>query len=246
MATPDLIIPDWPAPEGVRAIQTTRVGGVSVAPWDSLNLGDHVGDTANHVHENRQLLYEYGQLPRMPVWLHQVHGTDVASSPSASCADARTSSHPGEVCAVMTADCLPLLLTNRDATEVAAIHAGWKGLAAGILGATVAKMASDPAELIVWMGPAIGPKAFEVGHDVREAFLSVNPVHQQAFAPVDADHWLVDIYLLASQQLNSLGVHSIYGGGYCTVSESERFYSYRRDGVTGRMASLIWIQEKRS
>ncbi len=235
----ELITPDWPAPTGVWALTTTRLGGVSPAPYDSLNLGDHVGDAPQAVAENRRILREV--LPSEPRWLSQVHGCSVADAgESGPCeADAAIALEPGRVCAVLTADCLPVLLCDKAGTRVAAVHAGWRGLADGVLEATVARMAGD--ELMAWLGPAIGPDAFEVGDEVREAFLERDPGAEAAFQPSPQGRWLADLYTLARRRLAAAGVGAVYGGGLCTYTDSERFYSYRRDGVTGRIASLIWL-----
>jgi YfiH family protein len=237
------IIPDWPAPTNVRAVQTTRIGGVSAGPYASLNLGDHVGDDPAAVAQNRALLRI--NLPADPVWLKQVHGNAVVDADSAGGvpeADASVARKPGTVCAVMTADCLPLLLCDEAGTVVAAAHAGWRGLAGGVVEAAVRAINVAPERLLVWLGPAIGPQTFEVGEDVRQAFLSHHAGAVQAFAPHGDGKWLADIYLLARQRLALLGVSRVYGGGLCTYSDSERFYSYRRNGATGRMASLIWLE----
>jgi hypothetical protein len=236
---------DWPAPANVRAVQTTRIGGVSVEPYASLNLGGHVGDDPAAVAQNRVLLR--AKLPADPVWLKQVHGNIVADGDSAGGvpeADASVAHKPGKVCAVMTADCLPLLLCDDAGTVVAAAHAGWRGLAGGVVEAAVRAMNVAPARLLVWLGPAIGPQAFEVGEDVRQAFLSHYAGAAQAFAPHGDGKWLADIYLLARQRLALLGVARVYGGGLCTYRDKEQFYSYRRDGATGRMASLIWLEPR--
>lgn len=238
----ELITPGWPAPPNVHAAATTRQGGVSQPPYNSLNLGDHVGDDPAAVAENRRRLREALALPAEPRWLNQVHGvcavdaTDVA----APCkADASISRQPGVVCAVLTADCLPLLLCDRVGTRVAAVHAGWRGLLDGIVETTVAQLGSD--ELLAWLGPAIGPAAFEVGDEVRDAFISADTTASEAFIPSPGGRWLADIYALARGRLHRAGVDAIYGGEHCTYTEAERFYSYRRDGVTGRMASLVWL-----
>lgn len=246
------IIPEWPAPANVRALQTTRDGGVSVGAYATFNLGDHVGDDPVAVARNRALLR--GSLPAEPVWLKQVHGNIVADAdrtegvPDADAARAR---QPGKVCAVMTADCLPLLLCDEAGTVVAAAHAGWRGLAGGVVEATVKAMNVAPERLLVWLGPAIGPQAFEVGEEVRQAFMAHDPEAAKAFVPshaLRAQHsglstqkWLADIYLLARQRLSHLGVERVYGGGLCTYTDAEHYYSYRRDQATGRMASLIWL-----
>lgn len=246
------IIPDWPAPPNVRALQTTRDGGVSVGAYASFNLGDHVGDDPVAVARNRALLRV--DLPSDPIWLKQVHGNVVADADSAvgvPDADAALARQPGKVCAVMTADCLPLLLCDEAGTVVAAAHAGWRGLAGGVVEATVKAMNVAPERLLVWLGPAIGPAAFEVGDEVRQAFVAHDPEAAKAFAPrfpltphpspLTAQKWLADIYLLARQRLALLGVERVYGGGLCTFTDARKFYSYRRDQATGRMASLIWL-----
>jgi len=238
----DLITPDWLAPGNVRAFSTTRKCGFSKGQWGQLNLGAHCGDNPEHVHQNRDLLQ--GLLPSCPRWLRQVHGTAVADwsdtyHPEIE-ADAIVSSQPGQVCAVLTADCLPVLFCNKAGTKVAAAHAGWRGLAAGVLESTVLAMDSDPSQLMAWMGPAIGPEAFEVGEDVFKEFTDLHPDNRIAFRPYN-DRWLADIYELARMALLRVGVQQVYGGQYCTYSESKRFFSYRRDGVTGRMVSLIWL-----
>lgn len=239
----DLILPDWPAPANVCAAQSTRTGGVSRAPWHSLNLGSHVGDDVASVRTNRERLAACLNLPSEPVWLEQVHGIRVLTLPAENdnlTADAVVSRTPGRVCAVMTADCLPVLFCDQAGTVVAAAHAGWRGLAAGVLEATLQEMQVDPDTVLAWLGPAIGPRAFEVGGEVREAFMAHSGLAEEAFAP-QGDKWLADIYHLARLRLAAAGVHHIYGGEHCTVSEPERFFSYRRDGQTGRMASLVWL-----
>ncbi len=236
-----LILPDWPAPANVKAVQTARQGGWSLPPYDSLNLGTHVGDDAMRVERNRNLLNDV--LPSEPVWLEQVHGTEVALAEAAGCrtvADACISRRKNAVCAVMTADCLPVLLCDRDGTVVGAAHAGWRGLANGVLEATVKAMDVAPDHLMAWLGPAIGPTAFEVGAEVREVFIQHDPAAVSAFTPM-AGKYLADIYQLARQRLQALGLTQISGGEFCTYTERERFFSYRRDGVTGRMATMIWI-----
>ncbi|MEN6586737.1 MAG: peptidoglycan editing factor PgeF [Sulfuricella sp.] len=246
--TQDWIVPDWPAPANVHALVTTRGGGASVAPYASLNLGDHVGDDPAAVAANRRMLQ--ASLPAEPVWLKQVHGRGIAAANHATGvpeADGSVARKPGVVCAVLTADCLPVLLCDRAGTAVAAAHAGWRGLADGVVEAAVQAMAVEAGELLAWLGPAIGPRAFEVGGEVRQIFMEHDPAAELAFVPsANAGKWLADIYLLARQRLARIGVSAVYGGDYCTYSDAERFYSYRRDGVTGRMASLIWVdQEKR-
>ena len=236
------IIPDWPAPKQVRTLQTTRLGGVSSTPYDSLNLGDHVGDAPLAVAHNRMLLNTL--LPSEPVWLEQAHGTLVANADHASClpqADACIARHRAAVCVVMTADCLPVLLCDKQGSVVGAAHAGWKGLAAGVIEATVQAMDVAPQNLMAWLGPAISQDAFEVGDEVRAAFIAAQPQALEAFIPGQNGKWFADIYTLARLRLNALGITQIYGGGYCTYRERERFFSYRRDGATGRMGTFIWL-----
>ena len=238
-----MILPDWPVPARVKSLMTTRRGGISTAPWASLNLGDHVGDDPAHVLANRARLRQH--LPADPGWLRQVHGNKVVEDGGGE-ADAAFTRRAGTVCAVLVADCLPVLFCDRAGSVVAAAHAGWRGLAGGVLEATVAAMGTRPAELLAWMGPAIGPQAFEVGDEVRQAFVDHHPETAAAFAPQPSvagakPKWLADIYQLARVRLNRAGVTAIYGGGRCTYREAEEFFSYRRDGVTGRMAALIWL-----
>lgn len=238
-----MLLPTWPAPAGVFSLMTTREGGVSCPPWDSLNLGDHVGDDAAHVAENRARLRV--QLPAEPAWLKQIHGATVVDvSSDELTADASITRQAGCVCAVLTADCLPVLFCDRAGRVVAAAHAGWRGLAQGVLEATVAAMQVPPGDVLAWMGAAIGPDAFEVGDDVRQAFIKQHPEAAAAFVPHPSGvpgKWLADMYQLARNRLNRVGVQAIYGGGRCTFNEAGLFYSYRREGVTGRMASLIWL-----
>ena len=238
-----MLLPTWPAPAGVFGLMTTREGGVSCPPWDSFNLGDHVGDDAAHVAENRARLRV--QLPAEPAWLKQIHGTTVVDAgPDVLTADASVTRQAGCVCAVLTADCLPVLFCDRAGRVVAVAHAGWRGLAQGVLEATVAAMQVPPAEVLAWMGAAIGPDAFEVGDEVRQAFIKQHPEAAAAFVAHPSGvpgKWLADIYQLARNRLNRVGVQAIYGGGRCTFNEAGHFYSYCREGVTGRMASLIWL-----
>ncbi len=237
--------PEWPAPAWVRTLVTTRAGGISRERYASFNLGQHVGDEVAAVDHNRAMLGEQLQLEIS--WLEQVHGTKVVEAASEAparglCADAQWTRQRGLACAIMTADCLPVLLCDRAGTIVAAAHAGWRGLADGILEATVATMAAPPETLLAWLGPAIGPQAFEVGAEVRERFCVWNAASAQAFTPGEAPgKWWCDLFLLARLRLQQAGVTAVYGGGVCTYSDSQRFYSYRRDGVTGRFASLIWL-----
>ena len=245
------IIPDWPAPENVRSLQTTRNGGVSIAPYHSLNLGDHVGDAPLAVARNRMLLQPL--LPSEPVWLKQVHGTVVVDAEQADCwpeADACVSSHPGAACVVMTADCLSVLLCDDQGSVVGVAHAGWRGLCDGVIEQTVQAMKVQPANLMAWFGPAIGSQAFEVGDEVRAAFVAKQPQAAAAFIPSpivgegsgEGKKFLADIYQLARLRLNDVGVTRIYGGGLCTYTDSANFFSYRRDGVTGRMGTFIWLE----
>lgn len=239
----DLIIPGWPAPRGVRALVTTRQGGSSGGPWSSLNLASHVGDDAAAVAENRARLRVH--LPSGPPWLTQVHGVrcvDAATAQVGVEADASFTRARGVVCAVLTADCLPLLLCDENATVVAAVHAGWRGLADGVIEASVATLAVPGEKLLAWLGPAIGPQNFEVGAEVRAAFLARDAAAAAAFTALGEGKWLCDIYHLARQRLAALGIQRVTGAGFCTVRERERFYSFRQDNVTGRMASCIWLE----
>lgn len=238
-----MIQPDWPAPARVKCLMTTREGGVSQAPWTCLNLGDHVGDDPLHVAANRARLRR--QLPAEPGWLRQVHSARVVElgrEPNPE-ADASFTRESGQVCAVLTADCLPVLLCDRAGSVVAAAHAGWRGLAGGVLESTVAAMQVPPQGILAWLGAAIGPQAFEVGDEVREAFVAQYPQAAAAFVSQPTPgKWLADIYQLARIRLAHAGVQAIHGGGRCTFSEADSFFSYRRDGVTGRMAALIWLE----
>ncbi|MGE0029495.1 MAG: peptidoglycan editing factor PgeF [Steroidobacteraceae bacterium] len=237
------LVPDWPAPPGVRATVTTRAGGVSSGPWASFNLASHVGDDPAAVAENRRRLRAALDLPAEPSWLQQVHGHAVARLPGPlpEAADAAVVFGRGPVCAVLVADCLPVFLASRDGDRVGVAHAGWRGLAAGVIEATVVALGCDPARLVAWLGPGIGPRAFEVGEDVRSAFMEGDPVAASHFHPGRAGRWLADLPALARRHLMKCGVASVHGGGTCTVSDPARFYSYRRDGVTGRMAALAWL-----
>mgnify|MGYP001277082871 CR=1 FL=1 len=264
---PNWIVPDWPAPSNVRALMTTRNGGVSRAPFNAMNPATHVGDDADAVAENRRILRSV--LPAEPLWLNQVHGNRVVEVAARSApptrfsalsplgtggeitpeADASLAREAGQVCVVLTADCLPVLFCDTGGTVVAAAHAGWRGLLAGVLEETVRAMQLAPERILAWLGPSIGPDSFEVGPEVREAFVSRQPVAGIAFRPAfpgtldeSPRKWLADLYLLARIHLADLGVQQVFGGTACTYRESERFFSYRRDGQTGRMASLIWIE----
>ena len=235
------LTPDWPAPARVKACVTTRAGGVSHAPFDSFNLGAHVGDDPVAVAANRHSLI--ARLNCQPAWLQQVHGVAVAAADPTVVAeaDASWSATPGVACTVMTADCLPALFCDRAGTRVAAAHAGWRGLVNGVLEATLDALAVPAEDVMVWVGPAIGPQAFEVGPEVREAFMAVQAEADQAFVPsANAGKFLADIYQLAHLRLTAHGVNAVYGGGFCTVSDP-RFFSYRRAARTGRFASLVWL-----
>ncbi len=237
----DWLLPDWPAPARVKACVTTRAGGVSLAPFDSFNLGDHVDDDPQAVARNRSRLQ--AALNCKPAWLRQVHGVVVAAADAASVAEADASwtASADVACAVLTADCLPVLFCDRAGTRVAAAHAGWRGLAGGVLEATLAALAVPATEVLVWLGPAIGPQAFEVGGEVRDIFLAAHPQADTAFVPSrNAGRFMADIYALARIRLASCGVTAVYGGGLCTVTDP-RFYSYRRAACTGRFASLVWL-----
>ncbi len=239
-----LIVPGWPAPPRVLAVSTTRQGGVSVPPYDSLNLADHVGDDPAQVAENRRRLATVAGYLSEPAWLQQVHGKRVVAAETVRepvAADAAWTREADRPCVVMTADCLPVLLCDRAGTVVAAVHAGWRGLADGVIAATVAEMNVPPMELLAWLGPAIGPTAFEVGEEVHAAFVALDRANANCFKPSPTGRWLADIYGLARLQLRRLFVTAIYGGYSCTFSEPERFFSYRRENRTGRMASVIWL-----
>lgn len=244
--SPDTFLrPDWPASPTVHALVTTRLGGVSHPPYDSFNLGSHVGDDPHAVARNRRSLARH--LPAEPFWLDQIHGCEVVAVDTGRVgvrADASVARQPGQVCAILTADCLPVLFCDRDGCVVAAAHAGWRGLCAGVLERSVAAMGVPAASILAWLGPAIGPAAFEVGDEVRRAFLEAGPVPDQAFVAVRPGHWHADLYALARARLLACGVKSIYGGGRCTFGEAQSFYSYRREGRTGRMASLVWLQPR--
>lgn len=237
------LIPDWPAPEGIRACVTTRAGGVSLAPFDSFNLGDHVDDDPSAVAHNRQRLTHIFDV--QPAWLSQVHGVVVAPANPEQIveADASWTSTPGIACTVMTADCLPALFCDRAGTRVAAAHAGWRGLAAGVLEAAAHSLNVEPDDILVWLGPAIGPAVFEVGGEVRDVFIDDMPQAATAFVPsVNEGRYMADIYELARLRLARYGITAVYGGGFCTVTDP-RFYSYRRSPRTGRFASLVWIEK---
>ena len=245
----DALKPDWSAPDRVRALSTTRAGGVSGRPWDSLNLGSHVEDNPDNVQQNRLRLAESAGLTSERIgWLNQVHGTDVVELTPDNVgqiakADASYTRHPGIACAILTADCLPVVLSDSEGTVVGAAHCGWRSLCGGVIENLVSAMAVAPETLQAWLGPAIGPDSFEVGPEVRDAFLEHDPTAARAFKAEGArsGRFMADIYALATLRLNHLGVSSLTGGGHCTVRDSDRFFSYRRDGQTGRMATLVWL-----
>jgi YfiH family protein len=261
----NLIIPNWPAPHNVRAYTTTRRGGFSIAPINSFNVAENINDDENAVLKNRQLLQQQLQLPAEPFWLKQVHGNSVIEAQATSpfittkisttimppsvtptnelpTADGSFTNKKGVVCVVSTADCMPVFLCDRAGTRVAVVHAGWRGLAAGIIEAAIDQFALPGTEIIAWLGPAIGPKMFEVGNEVRDQFMAVDPAATEAFTPISAEKSLGDLYLLAKQRLATRNVTAIYGGEYCTYSDAESFYSFRRDKKKDRgMASLIWL-----
>ena len=244
--TPDWIVPDWPAPARVRSVTTTRQGGVSQGCYASMNPADHVDDDPRAVAENRQRLRQALNLPADPVWLQQVHGTavvDAAVAGASPAADGTYCRQAGVVCAVLTADCLPVLLTDTAGECVAAVHAGWRGLAAGVIEQAVVAMGQPGERLLAWLGPAIGPQAFQVGSEVRDVFLAHDQAAAGAFRQDPHGTWFADLYHLARQRLAEYGVTAVYGGGFCSFTDAERFYSYRRSGVTGRMATLIWLQQ---
>ena len=239
----EFLVPDWPVPETVRAVMTTRRGGFSTGPYSSFNLASHVGDDERAVAANRQRLRDALSLPGEPQWLDQVHGRKVMqlSQPVMESADAAVAFTPGPVAAVLTADCLPLLLASRAGDRVGIVHAGWRGMVLGVVEAAVAALAGDPGDLVAWLGPAIGPAVFEVGGEVRRMFVSMQPESAADFRPGRGQKYLADLPGLARRRLVACGVTSIHGGEHCTVADPARFYSYRRDGQTGRMAALIWL-----
>lgn len=250
MTGPGLIHPRWPAPPGIRAVSTTRIGGVGAGEFRSLNLGAHVGDTADAVAGNRRLLREACGLAEEPGWLKQVHGTDVVelrpSLPAEPQADAAIAREPGLACVVLTADCLPVLLADMRGEVIGAAHAGWRGLAGGVLEAVVEAMGVAPERLLAWLGPAIGQAAFEVGPEVRERFADADPGAADCFLPGAGDRWHADLPGLARRVLETRGVAAIRASGLCTHADPGRFFSHRRDGRCGRMATLIWMEPSAS
>jgi len=240
----EIIEPPWRVPVRVRAAFALRTGGVSAAPFDSLNLGAHVGDAPEAVEENRRRLRQRLRLPAEPVWLQQVHDVVVADLDGVGApgvADAAVTRREGRVCVIQVADCIPVLLAARDGSVVAAAHAGWRGLVAGVLEATVRSLQVRGEELCAWLGPGIGVRHFEVGEEVRSAFVDGDPRAASAFAPNLQGRWQCDLAALARSRLSNLGVREIYGGDCCTYAAAGRFFSYRREGRCGRMAALIWL-----
>ena len=238
------LVPDWPAPPNVRAFVTTRAGGVSEGEYASMNLGFSSGDAPERVERNRAIVRD--MLPSAPIYLRQLHGIDVATltgrESGTVTADAALAAVPGTIAAVLTADCMPLLLADRKGTRVAAVHAGWRGMAAGVVENAVDAMDVAPSEVIAWMGPTIGPDAFEVGPEVREAFVASDPAAAEAFRAHKPGKFMADLYGLARMRLASRGVTHAYGGGFCTFHETGRFFSYRRAAKSGRMGAFIWME----
>lgn len=241
------LTPQWPAPPRVRALSTQRGGGVSAAPYESLNLGDHVGDEPAAVAENRRRLKLAARLPGEPCWLVQVHGTRIAdldaAGPHAAPADGAHTREPGRICAILTADCLPVLIADESGAAVAAAHAGWRGLAGGVIEAAVRALDMEPRSLLAWLGPAIGPRRFEIGPEVRDELLRADGAAEGAFALNSRGRFMADLEALARRRLARLGIERIYGGGECTHSHPDRYFSHRRDGRTGRQATLIWLED---
>lgn len=257
MSGPEVIIPDWPAPGRVRAAFTLRSRGVSRPPFDSFNVASHVGDEPRAVEENRARLRERLELTAEPAWLTQVHGPHVADLDAVADLDSMAGLDPGaarglleadaavtraaaRICVIQVADCMPVLFAAADGTAIGAAHAGWRGLAGGVLEATVRAMNTPPAQVLAWLGPAIGQAHFEVGDEVRAAFMADDPGASAAFVANDRGRWQCDLYVLARLRLATIGVRSVHGGGWCTYADKARFFSYRRDGRCGRMAALIW------
>lgn len=242
------LVPDWPAPDNIHAATTLRTGGVSKEPYLSLNPATHVNDLNEHALQNRKIIHDMLSLPAEPIWLDQIHSNhiikaEITDTPQQ--ADASYSSESGVVCAVMTADCLPLLICSKDGKKIAAIHAGWRGLLTGVITNSISEIASKTpitkcTELLIWLGPAIGAKCFEVGTEVFDAFMNKSNLYEKAFMKQHNSKYLADIYQLARIELSTLGISNIYGDTYCTMTDNERFFSYRRDNQTGRMATLIW------
>ena len=244
MTAPQWLTPDWPAPANVRAATTLRTGGVSTGSFASLNLAAHVEDDIAAIHENRRRLRTALNLQAEPAWLNQVHGTDIVDAAArlqTPTADASFARSPDCVCTILTADCLPVLFCDREGTRVAAAHAGWRGLAGGVLTSTLSALDVGSERVIAWLGPAIEQDAFEVGEEVREQFLARDTRHAPAFVANARGRWQADLYALARRELGNLGIHAVYGGDYRCYSDAQRFFSYRRDKQTGRMATLVWM-----
>ncbi len=250
MSEAALLHADWPAPPGVHALTTLRRGiGTSQPPFDTFNLGNRDaanGDDPGTVESNRKRLIEHARLPASPHWLKQVHGVDVVRCETGSngdepVADASVTATPGVVLAILTADCLPVVFAADDGREVAAAHAGWRGLATGVLEATIAAMQTPAEHVVAWLGPAAGPLAYEIGEEVYRAFVDRDPASVAAFAATRPGHWRVDLYALARMRLAQMDVTRVHGGGLCTITDPQRFYSHRRDGRSGRLATLVWF-----
>jgi YfiH family protein len=243
--SPEWLLPAWPAPPAVRALSTMRCGGASEVPYASLNLGEHVGDAPAAVAANRRTLRSAAGLPAEPAWLQQVHGTyvrDLDSTGPSEPADAAITRRTGRVCAILTADCLPVLLAADAGDRVGAAHAGWRGLAAGVIEATVTALGGPPGQLLAWLGPAIGPSYFEIGADVRDLLLQQDPGAEAAFELNVRGRFFADLPALARRRLARAGIERVYGGGECTYAEADKYFSHRRDGRTGRQTSLIWLE----
>lgn len=240
--------PNWPAPSTIHAYTTLRMGGVSQAPYDEFNLATHVGDNPEHVIANRELLKKTLAITSEPIWIKQTHSARAIPATAENAeqeADATFTDKTQQTCVVLTADCLPILLCNHQGTHVAAIHAGWRGIAHGIIEATIAGLSLPSHDLLAWLGPAISPANYEVGAEIRSQFIDLHPEAELAFQPSPNQRWLADLYALAKIRLLRQGISAIYGGNFCTYADNKRFYSYRRDGEkTGRMATLIWINEQ--
>ncbi len=243
----NILIPDWPAPKQIKTFNTTRLDGFSSAPYASFNLGNHVGDKPENVLKNRNHLKKILNLPAEPIWLNQTHSTDIYKIDNEilpNHADGSYTCSKNKVCAVLTADCLPILLCDLSGKQIAAVHAGWRGLAAGVIESALNCFNHNSEKIIAWIGPAISHKFYEVGADVRNKFIEINPDFDIAFQAYKPAKWLADMNLIARMRLESSGVSKIYGGNLCTYHDAEKFFSFRRDGQTGRMASLIWISDK--
>lgn len=243
-----LITPDWPAPASVKAVSSTRLGGVSEGPFASLNVGLTAGDLRSIVTRNRALLRRAASMPAEPAWLQQVHGTELVElngdDPQGVTADGSHTTRSSVVCAVMSADCLPVLLCNHAGTKVAALHGGWRGLAAGIINKGVERFAKSD-RLLAWLGPAISVSAYEISAEVRDQFICKDETMATCFKPSRTGHWFADLYALARKQLASVGVTAVYGGQFCTYTQADKFFSFRRDGKTGRMVSAVWLDPDR-